>query len=733
MITGVTCFLFGALRDQVTLEGSNRGPAGGFLEGGTTVSPAAASDGLGGQRGADLFNFDWDASFDTLSAAAPNFYDPQGELADEAVGQQPAIQDFNIPQPVQGDQDSGLSNALGGYLKEDPTPANLHPGFPQIPFAGQTVHAGVKRKYDAEPKSASASSAEADWIGGETVRRGLRQSSSGRVSRPTSASIVGENRGFAEAQPGVPVQKRTSATTNNAPNAPPKGRATATSAPVKSTSTRRRASDGDEHGVGAPPGIMRSSKGSTYPEIPNILPHEKVFPIQIGSELFRLSGASISSDGYHVQPRDGGHFVKLFADAQFYSLPRLMSQLYESEIFIQIGHRHFQIPRDIFSSPGDSPNFFSLGFAVFFSTSGETFPGLDREGLLRPPSILPPSVPNRSAGIFAELLHMLRGYPLHIRNEEHRAELLRDCRYFHLRGLEQKLIPHETSFNLRRNRSEIAIRLEDIKVSGLSYAMDPSPSDHSPAAGWVNYSRPFADEASYELVLEIGGECTKIDFRNMRADFYGKAKARISSLFQVVANKMNLPTNQPLGLLMLSGGAGNQPASPGNTPLSNDQVKIRIERDAHIILDGERYWGDRSEFGAQDDVDYDDSFSAPANPALGDGGGGTGLSNVAPQSAGASSAGGRSAPGSSPNWPPPPQLSTGNPRGAPPRRQRRRRGSLDDFGEWIVRKGQWRLRVQPAADASKGSSGMEVVMMAVKLDAVSGEVGRNAQRGFLVP
>lgn len=30
---------------------------------------------------------------------------------------------------------------------------------------------------------------------------------------------------------------------------------------------------------------------------PSILPPEKVFPIQIGSELFRLSGASISSDG----------------------------------------------------------------------------------------------------------------------------------------------------------------------------------------------------------------------------------------------------------------------------------------------------------------------------------------------------------------------------------------------------------------------------------------------------
>jgi len=31
--------------------------------------------------------------------------------------------------------------------------------------------------------------------------------------------------------------------------------------------------------------------------IPKLLPHERVFPIQIGCEVFKLSGASISSDG----------------------------------------------------------------------------------------------------------------------------------------------------------------------------------------------------------------------------------------------------------------------------------------------------------------------------------------------------------------------------------------------------------------------------------------------------
>jgi hypothetical protein len=59
----------------------------------------------------------------------------------------------------------------------------------------------------------------------------------------------------------------------------------------------------DESGSADPPGILRdpailiARKWNT--DIPNILPHERVFPIQIGSELFRLSGASISSDGMY--------------------------------------------------------------------------------------------------------------------------------------------------------------------------------------------------------------------------------------------------------------------------------------------------------------------------------------------------------------------------------------------------------------------------------------------------
>ncbi|KAK7741912.1 hypothetical protein SLS62_010889 [Diatrype stigma] len=474
-------------------------------------------------------------------------------------------------------------------------------------------------------------------------------------------------------------------------------------------------------------------------KIPKILPHERVFPIQIGSELFKLSGASLSSDapsyfseyfrsqikradengedlcsairtlyidrdpitfkdislhlqGYHICPRDGQHFVRLFADAQFYTLPKLMSQLYEESIFMSIGHREFQIPRDIFNAPGNSPNFFSLGFGVFFSTPEDLFPGLDRENLIRPPSIMPPCVPNRSSDVFNELLHLLRGYPVHIRDEEHRATLLRDCRYFNFKGLEQKLIPHSISYNQARGRSEIVIRLEDILKSGISVVNDPAAGTlpGEPLLAWVDYMRPYEDTSPYELVLEIGGESTKLHLGSMRAELFGQIKQRIARLFEVIATKLKLPPiTQPLGLLMASGGAGSQPASPGNTPLSEDLVRIVIEHDTHIILDGKPY----NYRGESDEI-------------------ATVMS--------ASSIGGEGGQDS-------PMSSTGGGYFVPPRKRRR----MDLPGtaeEWVVRTGQWRLKIQ---GSKSGRGAIECVLVAVKLDAYSSELARNAQRGFL--
>lgn len=366
--------------------------------------------------------------------------------------------------------------------------------------------------------------------------------------------------------------------------------------------------------------------------------------------------------------------MKLFADSQFYNrtppptaegryktnkpVPRLMSQLFESEIFIQIGDRHFQIPRDIFSSPGDSPNFFTLGFAVFFASPAEVFPGLDRTALLRPPSVPAPSVPNRSGDVFAELLHILRGYPLHIKNEEHRAQLLRDCRYFHLRGVEQKLIPHEISYDPQSSQSEIVLRLDDLRPSGVEVIKPGSPEAHArnpymrlSPAGYVRYARPFVDDDAHGLILEIGDNSSTIYWKASRVDFHGLARARVLSLFQVIRNKLDLPLDIAPQL------EANEP----NDALEG--VKIYINESVDLTMDGEQR----------------------PPPVVGP------LDNVEP----------------------------------PAKRKRLARTNTGDA--WYVRRGQWRLSVQPEKTGERYS----VVFVPVKLDVYTQAQSQNKARAFL--
>lgn len=581
-------------------------------------------------------------------------------------------------------------------------------------------------------------------------------------------------------------------------------------------------------------------------------PSNSIRTLYIDRDPLTFRDISLHLQGYHVSPRDGQHFVRLFADAQFYSLPRLISQLYEESIFMSIGHREFQIPRDLFSDPGNTPNFFSLGFAIFFSNPEEIFPGLVRQGLIRPPSIVPPSVPGRSADTFAELLHLLRGYPVHIRDDEHRASLLRDCRYFNFKGLEQRLIPHAISFNQTRHREEIVLRLEDILKSGISVLPDPLSQagqlGADPAAGWVNYARPFVDEKPFELVLEIGGENMRLHFglgaaaattttstngsppppasasspspsesgpgaSATRVEFFRDARTRITKLFEVIASKLNLPpTTQPLGLLMAAGGASSQPATPGKTPLSEDDwVKCVLEPETSITLDGQPYTGHintaatvlalapalapaNATATATATTSSSSNSSTPKPPLHAHAAQQPPIYN--PVSPAAASASSPSPYYNSPNNPtnnpammmlnnnimihhhphhphhphqqdgtlplvPNLHINTATPAGGPgldspntnfsnlslhnPRKRRRISavgaaggvaaggslgGAISQFAgmHWIIKTGQWRLRIQ---SAKHGRSSVECVLYAVKLDAMSGELARNEARGFL--
>ncbi|TID18077.1 btb poz domain-containing protein [Venturia nashicola] len=635
------------------------------------------------------------------------FYDPQGERSQELQAQLPTTNDFSNPIPVRTPSAPDLANstAINSTIA---TQTFASPAAPRREsFDAMDTRAGIKRKASDAPQSAlDPSPPKRTSVGKQSEPQSARATRSTEQEQGADDSQDGDVSNPSQAGDDTPSLKRRET--------------------VDVIKERRIAEI--------------SAKLTT------VLPAGKVFPIQIGSELFRLSGASISSDapsyfshyfadqliqtggrasqvktlyidrdpmtfrdialhlqGYFVRPKDEEHFVKLFADAQFYSLPRLTHQLFKSEIFIQVGDRHFQIPRDIFASPGDSPNFFSLGFAHFFSTPSEVFPGLDRQTLLRPPSILPPSIPNRSGDVFADLLKILQGYDLPIRDAAHRAELLRDARYFHLKGVEQKLIPVELSFNLLRQRSEIILRLEDIRQSGVSFSADASPTNPATPAGdnlapsissgvptgWITYQRPYIDDSSADLILEISAsESTTLDLSTMKASFDGQTKARIASLLSVVANKLNLPATMSLGLMMLQSGGGiaKMPTSPAHSGISGEKVRVSIHHDAFITVDGGAIeWDMTDDDDADSEADDEDGdvFPSPKQKVI------LGMPKV----------------------------------------KRWKEGRLIDREmEWIVRRGQWRLRVERAEN---DSGRVEVSLRAVRLDCFSEERERNARREFL--
>ncbi len=405
------------------------------------------------------------------------------------------------------------------------------------------------------------------------------------------------------------------------------------------------------------------------------------------------------------------------------SVPRLQSQLFESEIFVEVGNEHFRVPREIFSAPGDTPNYFTLGFTVFFSSPGDVFPGLNPRGLLRPPAIHPPRIPNRSPQIFSDILQILRGYPSIIKNDNHRDQLLMDARYYNLRGLEQKLIPHVITYDLEQRVTEIVIRLQDLKPSQISaaYENDSSPNKATLAhanPGYVHYARPFISEPYHALILEISAstatEPILLDLATMRITVFGKTRSRITALLQTIANKLNLPTTAPLGLMMAEeGGPEAKAKGPGTTGLSEEKIKAEVGAEASVLVDGEE-WIDT-------DMELFGERLAPSSPTedfaetLTD----WPIHTPLPFEASASA-----------------KRALGSPSDDHARKRRKEEGERQI---WTVSKSQWRLRLQSRSDNEGDGSGddgqeglgMEIVMVAVKIEATSGEKARNARRRFL--
>jgi hypothetical protein len=293
---------FSICNDQ---SASRRANHAGLLEEGLTLSPSTVVGGFTGAYNSltgtpALFNFDWEATFDPL-ASTGNLYEPPNEPVKEAQQRLTPRQDLSVPLQIPPNS-TASSNTT-------PTLDTAHTatiGASSAKQASPLVRTSTKRKADTEPAPTTQ-----NWavpLAREESRKrsqvGPGQSTSTTQNprkwapRPSS-STVGGSGSISETPTGNSVNhtRSNSLAVNNTTSSNNPGHS---GVPASNITVRRTASEGDEANSGRTPSIMRTTRAQSFPEIPKILPHEKVFPVQIGCELFRLSGASISSDGQYL-------------------------------------------------------------------------------------------------------------------------------------------------------------------------------------------------------------------------------------------------------------------------------------------------------------------------------------------------------------------------------------------------------------------------------------------------
>ena len=216
-----------------------------------------------------------------LAFAPQPIYEPTGELIDEQIqtfdqfdsppSRQPSeiLTAQRVLQPTGGAGQlvSAISSSSKGIIAPPPP-----------------LRSALKRKADSDGNSPSNS---------ESGRRKQSAESGFAVARTVSFSRMSDSEGD-----GL-VSSEAAAEAASSRTGPSRSTNPGSQKPVEQGSQSRASAKS--------PTVAASSAakgtGILYkqrPSSPSILPPEKVFPIQIGSELFRLSGASISSDGLFI-------------------------------------------------------------------------------------------------------------------------------------------------------------------------------------------------------------------------------------------------------------------------------------------------------------------------------------------------------------------------------------------------------------------------------------------------
>jgi hypothetical protein len=298
------------------------------------------------------------------------------------------------------------------------------------------------------------------------------------------------------------------------------------------------------------------------PQIPRILSHERIYSIQVGYKLFKLSGASLSSDapsyftrfflqegnndkalfidrnpltfekifqhlqGYQINVENEYEFVYLLLDCYYFGLKRLQQILKDEDIFATIGSKSFKISKSLLVNSGNYPNFFSISYESMLTDNSKI---IEQKNIIRPPPQKPATVNSRSPELFNDLLELLRGNSLVIKNDEHRHLLIRECKYYRFLELEQRIIKYKVinnPFNDFGNQ-EIIIRLNDLHIKGI--ISDPSIKNMNGKFP-IQYQRPFiSKEPRRTLIFQLDSSYSEISNRK-----YSEVKLILVKKFNII-------------------------------------------------------------------------------------------------------------------------------------------------------------------------------------------------------
>lgn len=312
------------------------------------------------------------------------------------------------------------------------------------------------------------------------------------------------------------------------------------------------------------------------PSIPVILPHEKVYLVQVGYKLFRFSGASLLSDapsyfttyflkaqnadkvlyidrnpqvfekiyfhlqGYHIEIHDAQEYVYLWLDSYYFGLSRLQKLLDCEYTFACIGDQSFRIPKQLLQRTNNYPNFFLINFDSLLSDSANI---IKAKSMIRPPPQRPPTASARSPKLFADLLEILKGNETVLKDEDHRQSLLRECRYYRLLELEQRLLKHKIIANPFEDDEEIVLNLCDLQKKGVA-SRSTGIKDERP----LRYTRPYMlKERERTLIVQMNLEPGSLCKLSLNRDTHitlfvctGKIANSIYNVFGSIANELLL-------------------------------------------------------------------------------------------------------------------------------------------------------------------------------------------------